>query len=186
MNTEKDYFREYLTNWRKNNRDYCNQYRREYYAKNRDRVLAINKKSRERKKNMNNDNPNLKRITLLAEDERFKTVPLLFNLTEEQNREWQSKFLISNYGRIISKKSGKCLKLAQTQRGKYKVFATKIGGRTKSQKIIDDKHKGKDLCVRVHRLVAISFIPNTNGELKNVGHLDKDRNNNSARNLYWK
>ena len=38
--------------------------------------------------------------------------------------------------------------------------------------------------VKVHRLVALAFIPNPEG-LPQVGHWDDDKDNNDISNLYW-
>lgn len=43
---------------------------------------------------------------------------------------------------------------------------------------------GKQKVHRVHRLVAIAFIPNPNG-FKEVNHKDENRQNNSVENLEW-
>lgn len=44
--------------------------------------------------------------------------------------------------------------------------------------------KGKFVNLRVHRLVAICFIPNPDN-LPEVNHIDNDRTNNSVSNLEW-
>lgn len=44
--------------------------------------------------------------------------------------------------------------------------------------------KGKQKTIKVHRLVAIAFIPNTNG-LKEVDHKNLDRADNRVDNLQW-
>lgn len=47
-------------------------------------------------------------------------------------------------------------------------------------------HKGKQLNLTLHRLVALTFIDNPNPELYNqVGHWDDDKGNNNVTNLYW-
>lgn len=43
---------------------------------------------------------------------------------------------------------------------------------------------GKAIHLRVHRIVAICFIPNPNGYLE-VNHIDNNRINNNANNLEW-
>lgn len=45
---------------------------------------------------------------------------------------------------------------------------------------------GEHLNISLHRLVALTYIPNPNPELYNqVGHLDDDKTNNCVSNLYW-
>ena len=43
---------------------------------------------------------------------------------------------------------------------------------------------GKNFCLRVHRMVAITFIPNPNN-LPEVNHIDNDPTNNAVNNLEW-
>lgn len=42
----------------------------------------------------------------------------------------------------------------------------------------------KQKCCRIHRLVAIAFIPNPNN-LREVNHIDGNKENNSVENLEW-
>ena len=43
---------------------------------------------------------------------------------------------------------------------------------------------GKSRFLKVHRMVAIAFIPNPDG-LSDVNHIDGDKRNNAASNLEW-
>jgi hypothetical protein len=106
--------------------------------------------------------------------EEWKQVPdLLHKLTPEQNDEWVGKYLVSNLGRIKSiKNKNKILKPSKLQTG-YLVLSTKIGGR-----------EGKCLAERIHRLVAIAFIPNTENKPE-VNHKNGDKENNTVYNLEW-
>lgn len=45
-------------------------------------------------------------------------------------------------------------------------------------------HDGVTRTIKVHRLVAIAFIPNPNG-LREVNHIDGDKANNLLENLEW-
>ena len=49
--------------------------------------------------------------------------------------------------------------------------------------VILSKNQKKKTC-RLHRLVALAFIPNPNGK-KEVNHKDKNKQNNSVDNLEW-
>lgn len=72
-------------------------------------------------------------------------------------------------GRCYANKQGGILKQAYT-RGRYLMV-----GLCKNNKV---KH------FRVNRLVAEAFIPNP-GNLPHAGHLDDNKENNRADNLYW-
>ena len=47
-----------------------------------------------------------------------------------------------------------------------------------------DTKEGKRITRRVHRLVALAFIPNPNN-YDIVGHRDNNKSNNNVKNLYW-
>ena len=46
------------------------------------------------------------------------------------------------------------------------------------------KDKNKHYCQKVHRLVALAFIPNPNG-YETVDHIDRNVKNNAKSNLRW-
>ena len=81
---------------------------------------------------------------------------------------------IGNYdvdekGTVVNTKTGRTLHLYDDKNG-YKVVTLSIGGKQKR--------------VRVHRLVALKYIPNPN-ELPQVNHIDGNKQNNSVENLEW-
>lgn len=85
---------------------------------------------------------------------------------------YEDYFMVSDLGRVYSKRSGKILKQHTNRKG-YMQISTRIGGR-----------KGMVICFKVHRLVAEAFIKNP--ELKcHVNHIDSDRTNNRSDNLEW-
>lgn len=72
-------------------------------------------------------------------------------------------------GRGWANKRGMVLKQSRT-RGDYLAVGLSKNGEQKSH--------------RINRLVALAFIPNPHN-LLHAGHLDDDKNNNEASNLYW-
>lgn len=78
-------------------------------------------------------------------------------------------YKISNYGKVYSYKKGSTLKLNSLNNG-YKQVSLYLNG--------------EHFCFRVHRLVAIMFIPNPNN-LPCVNHKDEDKTNNNVGNLEW-
>lgn len=54
----------------------------------------------------------------------------------------------------------------------------------KGYKMVNLSKNGKERSYLVHRLVAIAFVPNLNGE-KCVNHMDEQTLNNNATNLEW-
>ena len=85
---------------------------------------------------------------------------------------FEDRFMVSEHGDLISKKTDKVLSQRPDEHG-YSTHATKIGGR-----------EGKDVLLRVHRLVAEAFIPNPENK-PFVNHDDGVKANNHKPNLEW-
>ena len=78
-------------------------------------------------------------------------------------------YSISNYGRIRNDKTGRILKSGKGGRGYFQVVLHKNGiGKTQ----------------KIHRLVALAFIPNMFGK-RTINHIDGVKTNNFAINLEW-
>lgn len=80
---------------------------------------------------------------------------------------YRDKYQISNYGRV---------------RNLNKILApiNRKDGYVGIRLCLNGKHKS----FLIHRLVALSFVRNINGE-KEVNHIDSNRNNNNVNNLEW-
>lgn len=101
----------------------------------------------------------MKELVKIAIDEEFRPV------------EGFEDYYISSYGRLWSDKSNKFLQRLKETRGYYRYNLYK------------DK---KMLNFRIHRLVALAFIPNMAPETKtDVNHIDGDKGNNQVSNLEW-
>lgn len=85
---------------------------------------------------------------------------------------YEEYFQISNIGNIFSKRSNRILKTTIHKNG-YHVISTRIGGRN-----------GIAITLKVHRLVAITFIPNPENK-PFVNHKDGVKINNVVENLEW-
>ena len=94
------------------------------------------------------------------------------------NEEWkdvigfEQYFMVSDHGRVWSKRSNKVLSQGMSKTG-YPVISTRLGGR-----------KGKAICKKVHRWVAEAFIGVMEKGLY-VNHKDGDKTNNHVSNLEW-
>lgn len=97
---------------------------------------------------------------------------------------YEELFSISNTGKLYSKISCKILKQHIRKNG-YCTVASKIGGR-----------KGKQVCFKIHRLVAEAFLDPPSQSLLDeasktfygivlVNHKDGDKQNNHVNNLEW-
>lgn len=78
-------------------------------------------------------------------------------------------YMISNHGRVYSKKMNHIMKPTPDQKGYLRITFYE-NGRNSTRKI--------------HRLVAEAFIPNPSN-LPQVNHKDEDKENNAAENLEW-
>lgn len=85
---------------------------------------------------------------------------------------YEDYFMVSDLGRVYSKRSGKILKQNKKPNG-YMQISTKIGGRS-----------GDYICFKVHRLVAEAFIKNPDSK-PHVNHINSDRSDNRLVNLEW-
>jgi hypothetical protein len=82
----------------------------------------------------------------------------------------QERYAVSNLGKIIDLKTGKCLVCHDNGAGYMNVGL--------------QGPKSKVRIRYVHRLVAIAFLENPD-KLPQVGHRDHTRSNNVVYNLYW-
>lgn len=81
------------------------------------------------------------------------------------------KYDISNLGNVRNSKSGKYLKQRVDKLG-YFVISLRLNSK-RTPKVL-----------RIHRLVAITFLPNYNN-LPQVNHIDGNKLNNNITNLEW-
>lgn len=79
-------------------------------------------------------------------------------------------YAVSNKGRVMNLKTGKVLKYAINGMGYPFVILCKANSKPKN--------------IKVHRLVALAFIPNPDN-LTQVNHIDEVKTNNDVSNLEW-
>ena len=95
---------------------------------------------------------------------------------ELEPEEWKqfdfSMYRVSTHGRVFSRRTKKILKLHLNKSGYPCV------------KLSSTAEDGRDMTVRVHRMVAEAFIPNPYN-LPTVNHLDGIKYNNFRSNLEW-
>ena len=86
-------------------------------------------------------------------------------------KDYEGHYQVSNQGRVKSLKQGK-----------ERILKPRVEG---SGYFFVDLYKNNEskMC-KVHRLVALTFIPNPNN-LPEVNHKDEDKTNNSVENLEW-
>lgn len=110
----------------------------------------------------------------------LNTVVLVYFMEDEQWADVSypgidgSKYMISNYGNVKNKKSGKILKPFPDGKGNYLYI---------SFASIDDKKRRKN--VSIHRLVAWHFVEGFTDEKNEVNHRDNNTFNNYFENLVW-
>ena len=85
--------------------------------------------------------------------------------------EFEEYFSVTEDGKVWSKRSNKFLKTRSVNG--YLGFTTRIGGRT-----------AKGILLKVHRLVALTYIPNPDNKPQ-VNHKDGNKLNNHVSNLEW-
>ena len=81
-------------------------------------------------------------------------------------------FKVSTDGQVYSKRTNKLLKLHTNKNG-YIIFSTRLGGR-----------KSKAICLKVHQLVANTYIEKPCDSMV-VNHKDGVKANNNVGNLEW-
>lgn len=101
-----------------------------------------------------------------------KRVPVQIEIVKDSSiwkevKGYEGRYFISDQGKIKNKKAS--LKSAIDKYGYEKVTLYKNG-------------QGK--CFKIHRLVALHFLPNPDGK-DFVNHLDHDKLNNRVENLEW-
>lgn len=86
--------------------------------------------------------------------------------------DFNGKFSVSDTGLIRNNETGKVLKQTVIKSG-YSTVVVKPNGRT-----------GGSKCFRVHREVALAFLPNPDNK-SDVNHKDGNKINNTVENLEW-
>ena len=84
---------------------------------------------------------------------------------------YEGMYQVSSHGRVRSFKWNRC-KILKTRKDK------------KGYTVVTLTKHSKNYVPKVHRLVAIAFIPNPNN-LPQVNHKDEDKSNNNIDNLEW-
>lgn len=88
-------------------------------------------------------------------------------------KNYEGLYKISNFGRIKSKN--------KKTNYQWKIYNQK---ETKNYPQVGLMKNNKLKVIRIHRLVAETFIPNPNN-YKEINHIDGNKNNNSVDNLEW-
>lgn len=83
---------------------------------------------------------------------------------------YEGEYAVSNKGRVRNKKNGKILAGAYDGYGYRFVKLYKANSKPKQ--------------IKVHRLVALAFIPNPDN-LPYINHIDENKGNNNVENLEW-
>ena len=82
---------------------------------------------------------------------------------------WEDKYRVEEDGSVYNIKSGRKLKQYPSSKGYLQ---------------LDISNNGKRTCMKIHRLVALTFIPNEDNKPQ-VDHIDRNKFNNHFTNLRW-
>ncbi len=96
--------------------------------------------------------------------------------------EYEGLYQVSNIGRVKS-----LYRIVEGGRSKNQVVPERILStpvNSRGYPIVMLRNRGKKKSINVHRLVAMTFIPNPN-RLPQVNHRDEDKCNNHVSNLEW-
>lgn len=96
---------------------------------------------------------------------------------------YEGLYQISSKGRV-KRLAGKCLARAGKFRSVSERILNPFPNKTRYNYLYVNLNSNGIKQFRVHRLVAIHFIPNPDN-LKEVNHIDGDKNNNTVENLEW-
>ena len=92
-------------------------------------------------------------------------------ITEYQSHILSGDYEVSNWGNVRNAKTNKNRALSD-MRGYYKINLNDVNG--------------KKVSIKIHRLVALYFLPKIkNYEQMEVNHIDGNKRNNSFSNLEW-
>ena len=82
---------------------------------------------------------------------------------------WEDKYRVEEDGSVYSIRNKRYLKLTPNEEGYLQLNLSINGKRT---------------CMKIHRLVALTFIPNEDNKPQ-VDHIDRNKLNNEISNLRW-
>lgn len=95
---------------------------------------------------------------------------------------WEALYEVSNLGRVKSLPRFRKTRFSYTS--KEHILKPRVCGNQREYLAVALCKDGKREQVKIHRLVALVFIPNPNG-YKEINHIDENKGNNRADNLEW-
>jgi hypothetical protein len=97
---------------------------------------------------------------------------------------YEGKYKISNYGKVVSYSWTRFFGTDNKARIDYPEIQKKIHINKDGYPVVGLSIKGKEKKFRVHKLVALTFIPNPENKPE-VNHKDANKQNNHVNNLEW-